>query len=547
MDAVTTLGGKIDAEAASRLAQGWLYETYFKARQSVHGLASMLGARLGKRVRTGPNAPALFLFSRQFELHGEDEPAWDFEEERSKRKENSGEGGVLGNQKSLEKPRASSQCCSEYADFLARFRDIFWLTYRGGFIPMRPPSSFTSDAGWGCMLRSAQMLLAEVLVRHLGASWRQRNPASDAHRNMLRWFLDAPKYFAFYSIHRMTECGRQFGKKPGEWYGPNTVALVLRDLVHSHRLRRNSGDASGEIKSQPRFLEKDYQSICSESSGQDIAVLVTDDSATLYVDETLALCENENEKEEEEEEEQQENVVDKDFCAVENADDPLFNPKSVRQWKSALFIIAPLRLGLDTINEEYIQPLIQALKFPQCVGMIGGKPAHSLYFVGSQGNDLLYLDPHTVQPAATDSECDDEFFPYQDVVNTYHCTCPRLVSAASIDPSLAVGFFCRSSSEFTDLIARLGQLGRHGTPFMAVLPTRPNYDFGDGLSEEEEEEGDGDKVQGQRKSKICGETNHLQEDTFYDACESAAEVATLTSKRDRDTRQKSKKDEFVFL
>ena len=73
------------------------------------------------------------------------------------------------------------------------------------------------------------MLLAQVLVRHLGPSeWGQRAPASHAHRNLLRWFLDAPKYFCFYSIHRMTECGRQYGKQPGEWYGPHTAALVLR-------------------------------------------------------------------------------------------------------------------------------------------------------------------------------------------------------------------------------------------------------------------------------------------------------------------------------
>jgi cysteine protease ATG4 len=60
----------------------------------------------------------------------------------------------------------------------------------------------------------------------------------------------------------------------------------------------------------------------------------------------------------------------------------------------------PLRLGLDKLNPQYLEPLIRALRIKQCVGMIGGKPAHSLFFVGSQGQNLLYLDPHTVQPAA---------------------------------------------------------------------------------------------------------------------------------------------------
>lgn len=50
------------------------------------------------------------------------------------------------------------------------------------------------------------------------------------------------------------------------------------------------------------------------------------------------------------------------------------------------------------MNPAYLPQLTAALRWPQSLGIVGGRPGSSLYFLGHQGEDaLLYLDPHAVQ------------------------------------------------------------------------------------------------------------------------------------------------------
>jgi len=52
-------------------------------------------------------------------------------------------------------------------------------------------------------------------------------------------------------------------------------------------------------------------------------------------------------------------------------------------WHPVL-IILPLRLGLDKFNRMYKPCLLRVFTWPQCMGMMGGRPAMSFYFIGSQ-------------------------------------------------------------------------------------------------------------------------------------------------------------------
>ena len=49
------------------------------------------------------------------------------------------------------------------------------------------------------------------------------------------------------------------------------------------------------------------------------------------------------------------------------------------------------------VNSRYVPQLQEVLQWPQSAGIVGGRPSSSLYFVGHQGESVLFLDPHEVQ------------------------------------------------------------------------------------------------------------------------------------------------------
>ena len=146
-------------------------------------------------------------------------------------------------------------------EFLDDCESRLWFTYRSNFTAIKRSSDasmtlsvrlrslgdqggFTSDTGWGCMIRSGQSLLANALVmlrlgrgEPLGFSnsqartdresdWR-RGGFQQEERQLLSLFSDDPK--APFSIHRFVEHGASAcGKHPGEWFGPSATARCIQ-------------------------------------------------------------------------------------------------------------------------------------------------------------------------------------------------------------------------------------------------------------------------------------------------------------------------------
>lgn len=286
-------------------------------------------------------------------------------------------------------------------------RSRLWFSYRKGYVPIGD-TGLTSDKGWGCMLRCGQMLLAQALLfLHLGRDWVWSPSTKDrTYLRILRMFED--RRSASYSIHQIALTGASEGKEVGEWFGPNTVAQVLRKL-----------------------------SVYDEWSS--LAIHVALDN-TLVTSEVRQLC-----------------TSGFSGRGMSEGREQRVGMGRMRRptgsfWRPLLLVI-PLRLGISEINPVYIQGLKTCFTFPQSVGVIGGKPNHALYFIGCVGNDVIFLDPHTTQQIGFINNKDEDHEKKTDC--SFHCQQASRLHILNMDPSVAVSFFCRTESEFDALCKQI--------------------------------------------------------------------------------------------
>jgi len=85
------------------------------------------------------------------------------------------------------------------------------------------------------------------------------------------------------------------------------------------------------------------------------------------------------------------------------------------------------------------------------VGIAGGRPNSSLYFVAVDRSLLYFLDPHITRPQVP------EKLPHlatEDDWRSYHCGDIRRLDISRIDPSLMLAFYCRTRADLDDLFER---------------------------------------------------------------------------------------------
>ncbi|KAG1451346.1 hypothetical protein G6F56_008109 [Rhizopus delemar] len=329
-------------------------------------------------------------------------------------------------------------------DFYNDFTSRLWMTYRHNFPPIRP-SNLKTDIGWGCMLRSGQSLLANTLILHfLGRDWRRQTQSQGSRKKyneIVHWFLDELSPRAPFSIHRVALLGKQLGKNIGEWFGPSTISRVIQVLVSD-------------------FAPADL-TVYNASDGMiykdEVHGVATGKSLRGDTSESVSL---EDKKERSE--------------AKHLYDASTFQSTAIKtdKFKSVL-ILVPLRLGIDSLHSTYYEGLKACFGISSFVGIAGGRPNSSLYFVGLIGDELIYLDPHHSRPALETKHLSQYT---KEEFATYHCSTPRKIRLSSIDPSMMVGFYCRNMREFDLLCQQIEKISKNHTPIVSIEQSAPDYD-----------------------------------------------------------------------
>ncbi|KAG0043859.1 Cysteine protease atg4b [Gryganskiella cystojenkinii] len=315
--------------------------------------------------------------------------------------------------------------------FLSDFQSRIWFTYRKDMARIEP-AYYTSDAGWGCMMRTGQSLLAQAFVQlMLGREWRtdlaQTELNRQKYKTILSWFADEPD--RYYSIHSIAKMGQVLDKRIGEWFGPSTMAHALRRLSEKHvncpltimvpmdnsiRMSDIVNEASVAHGSSPPSLWGDFMSTLGSSGN---------------------------------------NSSDK-------------NGGQQTKWKPVVLLL-PARFGLEKLTQKYISNLKKLFQLPQFLGIAGGRPGRSLYFVANQGSELFYFDPHFVKTRATPDELN------QCPASSYHCQSVRTMEMLELDPSMMLGFLISSFTDLIDLSTRLKQEMEKAYPLLTLVVDVP--------------------------------------------------------------------------
>lgn len=294
-------------------------------------------------------------------------------------------------------------------------------------------------------------------------------------------------------------------KEPGEWFGPTTITETLAAIVEQSPLLRNTlavyVNVDGmlyedEVRSlaygeecevrpppvQATFSERKVRCSSGGDSEEEFTVVTTapvmsatnllhsPQLSTAASSPKVANLDSSTDLDELRELQLPPPVVDEDVeYSLTAADSPtqLRSESSASEgpplrWRKAVLLLFPKRLGLEkNVSKYYVNAVLRYFELKHSLGAMGGRPRMAHFFVGRQDRELLYVDPHVVQPAAlplTEGEGSDGGFIGAETFKNVPTV--QTINVEHIDSSVSFAFYCSSEEDLAELIKDLHAIDR---------------------------------------------------------------------------------------
>ena len=318
-------------------------------------------------------------------------------------------------------------------ELLKKIQDSFiYMSYRSGLVNTKflpgNKNDYTSDCGWGCMLRCSQMMLSRGFILQKLYDLKKSKESSevnmkDIRKEILLLFYD--KFIELEKIHLNNQIAEIYKK-------------LLKDKIEvAELIPPYSIYILTLLGKCPNVFSSDHIMISiflkiNKTLFNEYIRLVHFKDSFIYKKKLVKSFFKKLETENDIQKENTNNIIE-------------YNSEKYIFVKGGLIFIS-LRLGLHKIESLYVEMVPKLFNnLHNNIGFVSGKKKRAFYFIGIQGDKLIFADPHFNQKI----ERDEINFPSYSVNELYLMSIKELSSEITV----GVGIFSKDDFEqfFMDL------------------------------------------------------------------------------------------------
>ena len=382
-----------------------------------------------------------------------------------------------------------------------RLKNIPWFSYRKDFEQIKDKDKiYTSDAGWGCMIRASQMILAQGLYQlfsikdldtfinefiayfydnkiHMKLLSKSKDDINfdpntikekDENKNN-----NDEIYDDFLILDPSKECRMSFidismemikGLENMSDRNSNKKYLTSPFSIRNFIKYSVNGKKAGQFFSNYDVIKliTEINKKLNENNDTDFKIINFNDGA-IYIEDIINTCFKEEEKK------------STDIFGFENISyssfqksEILFDEKTINndlksdiyifnkrrfQFNHKFIIFVSIRQGLYKLDEEVYEDIFKIFDIKTNIGLIGGKNTRAFYFIGRCDRNLIFLDPHYVQPTIPLNK-----FGTDSIQETYRPNDIYYMPIEDLSPSFSIGFAVKDMKNFKLFMEKMNSI-----------------------------------------------------------------------------------------